>query len=173
MRTLRRWLKREDGVSEAATTIFVMPIIMALIFLLVETGFNIRTRTVLDSIVQDTVRSVSLDGGYNNPRASALSTSYTNLGGTNSGWAKVGTERLQQACDDDAVRISNCASITIICSPRIAANVGQEVSCSLSTGAKYKTLSPLSTNPLFSFGFGPLFETPISLTIKSRSALGG
>jgi Flp pilus assembly protein TadG len=173
MNMLRKWLKREGGVSEAATTIFVLPIIMGLIFLLVETGFNVRTRTVMDSIVQDTVRSVSLDGGYNNPRASSLSSSYTNLSGTNSGWAKVGTERLQQACSDNAIRVSNCASITVRCSPRIAANVGDEVSCWLSTGAQYKTLSPLSTNPLFSFGFGPLFETPITLTVKSRSALGG
>ncbi len=173
MKRLRSWLIREEGVSEAATAIFVLPIIVALIFLLVETGFNIRTRTIIDNTLQDTTRSVAHDGGYNNPRSTTLPASYTAGVGSQTGWAKVGSMRLQADCTAGLIRSVNaCNTLTVTCTPAIAATAGSTVSCSLGSPITYKTLSPLSTNPLFSFGFGPLFTTPISETITSVAALG-
>lgn len=173
MKRLRSWFIREEGVSEAATAIFVLPIIVALIFLLVETGFNIRTRTIIDNDLEDTVQSVAHDGGYDNPRSTTLPTSYTSGVGSQTGWALLGTERLQADCKDGLIRSVNaCNTLTVTCTPAVAATAGATVSCSLGTPITYKTLSPLSTNPLFSFGFGPLFTTPISDSISSVAALG-
>lgn len=173
MMKLRAWLYREDGMSEATTAIFVLPILAALIFLLIETGFNIRTRTMTDNILQDTTRSAALDGGYNNPRSTLLPSTYTNMTGTNSGWAAVGTERLQSACKSGLIRSqAACGSLKIVCNTAIANFAGDTITCSLATPLTYKIVSPLSTSALFSFGFGPMFTTPISASISAASAIG-
>jgi Flp pilus assembly protein TadG len=167
MSRIRAWLRREEGVSEAATAIFILPLIAALIFLIVDTGFDIRTRTVIDGIVQDTTRSVALDGGYKNARSTSLDPSYSQ------GWQTIGTNRLIQACQSGSIQTAqNCLSLSVVCTPQIAANVGDNVSCSLGTPITYKTLSPMSTNPLFSFGMSGLFTTPINSTSTSVAAVG-
>lgn len=171
MLRFKEWLKGERGMSEAAVAIIYLPLLVALIFLLVETGFNMRTRTMTDTILQDTARSAALDGGANNARATGLTSKYTSVKTVGGGWAKVGTERLVAACKDGSVRSTSC-SITISCSPAVAKFAGDKVSCWLTTPITYKTLSPMSTNPLFSFGMAGLFTTPISNKIESRAAIG-
>lgn len=165
---VRGWLKRESGVSEAATAIWVLPIIAALIFLLVEAGFNMRTRTALDNIVQDTVRSAALEGGYNNPRSSSLSSAYSA-----GGWAQLGTERLRASCADGNIRTTmSCGSLSVACDKAVVNNTGDSITCWLNPPVTYKTVSTLSTNPAFSFGMAGLFDTPISVSITSKSAIG-
>ena len=168
MLRIRRWLRAEAGLSEAATAIIVLPLIAALMFLLVETGFNIKTRTTIDSVLQDTTRGAALEGGNHNARSSSLPTSmYPN------GWSSYGTQRLRAACAAGAIRLQgNCNSIGITCSPGATTRVGDVVTCSLTVPVTYKTLSPLSTNPAFSFGMSGLFTTPIKSTLSSRSAVG-
>jgi hypothetical protein len=164
MSRLRAWLFREEGVSEAATAIFVLPLIAALVFLVIEAGFNVRTRIVIDSTLQDTVRSVSLDGGDNSPRTTSL---------TGQTWSQVGTQRLQAACTSGAIRATNsCLSLGVTCSPAAANAAGDNVFCFLTTPITYKTLSPLSTNALFSFGFSGLFTTPIQSRVDSVASVG-
>lgn len=173
MMKLRMWLRREDGLSEATTAIFILPILAALIFLLIETGFNINTRTTMDNIVQDTARSAALDGGYNNPRSTLLPSAYTNMAGSNSGWAAVGTQRLQAACNSGMIRSQNsCSSLKIVCNTAIAAFAGDTITCALASPLQYKVVSPLSTSPVFSFGFGPMFTKPISVSVSAASAIG-
>jgi Flp pilus assembly protein TadG len=172
---IRDFARREEGLSEAATAIFVLPIIVGLLFLLVETGFNIRTRSSIDALLQDTVRSAALDGGYNNVRATTLPQTYTRMANPNSGWSAVGTERLRAACNNGTIRSvgGNCNNVRVTCTPAVAPTPGVEVSCSLSgNGISYLTVSPLSTNPLFSFGFAGLFTTPIDPTFVARAAIG-
>lgn len=172
---IRHLLRREDGMSEAATAIFVLPIIVGLLFLLVETGFNIRTRSSVDALLQDTVRSAALDGGYNNVRATTLPSTYTRMANPASGWAAVGTERLHAACANGTIRSvgGNCRSVRVQCTPAVAPTPGVEVRCWLTgNGISYQTVSPLSTNPLFSFGFAGLFTTPIDPTFVARAAIG-
>lgn len=166
--SLRKWLRGEGGVSEAATAIFVLPIIGTMIFLLVDVGFNIRTRTVIDSIVQDTARSAGLDGGALNARGTQLDTAvYT------AGWSTVGTKRLVAACNAGQIRsTAACSTLKMTCTPARALNVGDLVTCKLTTGITYKTLSPLSTNPAFSLGMSGLFTTPIKVSVSSVASIG-
>lgn len=163
---IRKWFIKEDGVSEAATAIFVLPLIAALVFLIVETGFNIRTRTMVDSIVQDTTRSAALEGGWNNPRATSLPTGKT--------WVSVGTSRLQSACTQGVIRSkSSCSSLAIVCTtPAVSSYAGDLVTCGLSSPITYATVSPLSTNPLFSYGMQGVFTTPITSQVSSVAAVG-
>lgn len=162
---IRKWFIREGGVSEAATAIFVLPLIAALVFLIVETGFNIRTRTMIDSIIQDTTRSVALEGGWNNARATSLPTGKT--------WISVGTSRLQSACASGVIRTDQaCNTLTVVCNPQVASFAGDIVTCALGTAITYKTVSPLSTNPLFSYGMQGVFTTPITSSVSSVAAVG-
>ena len=48
-------IKDEKGLSEAATAIIVLPIILGALFVMLDVGFYMRTRSMLDTIVQDTV----------------------------------------------------------------------------------------------------------------------
>lgn len=166
IKKLQKWLKREEGISEATTAIFVLPLIVALIFLVVEAGFNIRTRVMIDNIVQDTTRSAALEGGWNNPRATSLPAGKT--------WASVGTERLQEACRTGTIRSKTaCGSLSIVCiTPAVANFAGDAVTCRLGRSITYATLSPLSTNPLFSYGFQGVFTTPITSSVTSSASIG-
>lgn len=163
---LKNWFKKEGGVSEATTAIFVLPLVVALIFLVVEAGFNIRTRVMVDNLVQDTTRSAALEGGWNNLRATSLPSGKT--------WASVGTERIQEACRTGTIRSKTpCNSLSIICTtPAVANYAGDAVTCRLGTPITYATLSPLSTNPLFSYGFQGVFTTPITSSVTSSAAIG-
>jgi hypothetical protein len=155
---IRNWLFNERGVSEAATAIFILPIITSMLFVLVEAGFNMRSRAVEDSIVQDIVRGISLDGGVSNPRTNTLGHD----------WQTEGLNRLKAACTSGAIRCNGTP--TIACNPGVAANVGDPVSCTAQIN--YKVISPLSVNPLFSLGFQGVFTSPMKTTITSVSATG-
>ena len=174
MKKLRSWLRRDDGLSEAASFIFVFPIMAALIFLLLEVGVNVQTRTAVDNIVQDTTRSAALDGGYNNPHSSLLPAAYTALPGTNSGWARVGSDRLIAACNSHQIRSTvPCANLRITCNTAIAVHAGDTITCAVAGGGfRYQTVSGLSTNPVFGFGLQGLFTTPIDSSASAAAAIG-
>jgi Flp pilus assembly protein TadG len=155
---IRNWLFNERGVSEAVMAIIILPIITSMLFVLVEAGFNMRSRAVMDSVVQDVVRGISLDGGVNNPRTNTLGHD----------WQTEGLNRLKAACTTGSIR---CKTVpTIVCSPTVAANVGDAVTCSAQV--TYKVISPLSVNPLFSLGFQGVFTSPLKVTITSVAATG-
>lgn len=166
MKSIRKWLASENGVSEAATVIFVLPVIVALVFVMLEAGFNMRSRTIVDNITQDIVRNVALDGGDMNPR--------TNVQGKS--WSQIGLERLNSACSQNVLRCSGTP--TFSCTPAVAANIGDVVSCTATVS--YATVSPLSTSTgkfdpiglVMSLGFAPMFTAPISSTAQAVAATG-
>jgi Flp pilus assembly protein TadG len=173
---LQVWRRKESGLAEAATVIFVLPIIFALLFLTLEVGLYMSTRTQLDNIVQDTTRSAATDGGYANSRATSLNlTAYPN------GWATVGTLRLRKACTDLNVRSKNaCSTLAVVCedasgnqtAARALPFAGDTIRCRLGAPFAYRVASPLSTTPVFSFGMSKLFTSTITVTAESRTALG-
>jgi hypothetical protein len=159
MNTIRRWLKGEGGLSEAATAIFVLPFIVTTVFLLVETGFNMRSRTVLDYIVTDTVRGVALDGGNLNPRTNSIGMA----------WSAKGLIAMRDACTTGAMRCASTPSVSdLTCTPQQVLAMTEMVSCS--GRITYKIVSPLSSSPIWTWGMNGLFTAPISVKISSLPA---
>jgi hypothetical protein len=66
---IKGWMRAERGFGEVFSTLFILPFIVASIFVLVEIGFNMRYRIAVDDIVNDTVRAASTDGTAGIPPA--------------------------------------------------------------------------------------------------------
>jgi hypothetical protein len=152
-------LKEEKGLSEAATAIFILPVILGSLFVMLDVGFYMRSKAMLDVVVQDTVRGVALDGGNNNTR--------TNIIGEP--WAQKGLRNLNNACESGTLRCDPAAPITLTCGPNQAANVGAEVWCEGTV--TYRVISPLSEGPL-GLGLQGLYEAPITVRVVASAATG-
>ena len=156
-----RWRRNEKGVSEAATAMFVLPLLALLIFSLIETGFNLRYRMMVDSQVQDAVRATALDGGNCNPRTSGCTNASVQ------GHAAKALANLKVLCNGTA----RCTQPpTMVCTPPVAANAGDPVSCTATF--YYRPTTGLATNPATSLGFSLLFTKPITITMVSQSGVG-
>lgn len=149
----------ESGLSEAATAIIVLPILLVTLFVMLDVGFNMRSRAMLDILVQDTVRGVALDGGDLNPRTNS----------TGAAWSDRGFQLLQDACANGTIRCAGAPDITFNCTPTVAAQVGDIVSCTASF--TYDVISPLSTGDL-GLGLQGLYDDPVEVTVQSRSSTG-
>lgn len=152
-------IKSEKGLSEATTAIFVLPIILGALFVMLDVGFYMRSRSMLDTVVQDTVRGVALDGGNSNPR--------TNIIGEP--WSTKGLRNLQNACENGTIRCEPAAPITLTCGPNQANNVGAEVWCEATI--TYNVISPLSEGPL-GLGLQGLYDDPITVRVVASAATG-
>jgi Flp pilus assembly protein TadG len=152
-------LKSEKGLSEATTAIFVLPIILGALFVMLDVGFYMRSRSMLDTVVQDVVRGVALDGGNNNPR--------TNIIGEP--WSQKGLRNLQNACTNGTIRCEAAAPITLTCGPNQANNVGAEVWCEATI--TYNVISPLSEGPL-GMGLQGLYSEPITVRVVASATTG-
>lgn len=152
--------KAEEGLSEAATAIIVLPILLVTLFVMLDVGFNMRSRAMLDIIVQDTVRGVALDGGNMNPR--------TNSNGVS--WSERGYQLLAEACTNGTIRCEGGTSnISFNCTPTMASQVGDVVSCR--GEFTYDVISPLSQGT-FGLGLQSLYDDPVVVTVQSRSSTG-
>ena len=152
-------IKDEKGLSEAATAIIVLPIILGALFVMLDVGFYMRTRSMLDTIVQDTVRGVALDGGTNNPRTKVIA-------GT---WVEKGRVALNNACQSGSLRCDNAMPINFTCAPVVANRVGETVWCEATIS--YNVISPLSEGPL-GLGLQGLYAEPITVRVEASAAVG-
>lgn len=155
-----RKIKDERGLSEAATAIIVLPIILGALFVMLDVGFYMRTRSMLDTIVQDTVRGVALDGGYNNPRTIVIA---------EDSWIIKGENSLRRACDSGSLRCDQSMPIDLTCAPNVARNVGETVWCEATIS--YRVISPLSEGPL-GLGLQGLYAEPITVRVEASAAVG-
>ena len=163
----RAWIPRirrdERGISEATSAIIVLPLLAMLLFMLVETGMNIRYRLLVDNVVQTAVRGVALDGGDCNTR--------TGCTGADKSWSRKASETLNALCTNSGRCTAAGGMNSVTCSPAGAANeVGDEVYCQATV--TYKPLSGLSTNPVTCLGFCSLFSTPFTTKIYSSAGVG-
>lgn len=154
-----RKLKEEKGLSEAATAIIVLPIILGALFVMLDVGFYMRTRSMLDTIVQDTVRGVALDGGVNNPRTNVI-------GGS---WQVKGQNSLNNACASGSLRCDTGMPARMTCAPTVAQNVGDQVWCEATIS--YRVISPLSEGPL-GLGLQDLYSEPITVRVEASASVG-
>jgi Flp pilus assembly protein TadG len=154
-------IKEEKGLSEAATAIIVLPIILGALFVMLDVGFYMRTRSLLDTVVQDTVRGVALDGGVNNPRTNSL--------GPGVSWQTKGQASLNRACTSGSLRCDPSMPIRLTCAPTVAQRVGDTVWCQATVS--YRVISPLSEGPL-GLGLQNLYSAPITVRVEASASVG-
>ena len=172
--SFQKWRKAEKGVAEAYAAIIVLPIMMALIFLLAETGFEIHYRSNVDSVVQEAVRGISLEGGDYNPRTSTFApmsqiNAYSNS--TTNTWSSRAQGALVALCATNGnYSIGRCTQApTVYCSPLLGAQ-GDQVSCTATF--YYRPISSLSSQTWSSFGLSAFLTKPIVITMVSTISGG-
>lgn len=165
MQRLRRLFtasRKDGGMGEAATAIIVLPFMIALVFVILETGFNLRYRGMVDNVVQDTVRGISQDGANYWAATNTVPIGYPN-------WQAYGQARLTELCSGN----SRCKQPPVLtCWPSGPySSPGGESGCT--AVFHYKPIAGFTTdNPVFNLGFGRLWDNPIETTIRSRTVVG-
>lgn len=162
------WRRKESGASEIVAALFFLPLALAMILVLLDAGFYMQTRSNVDVVLQDTVRSVAVDGGNNNPR--------TNRAGV--AWSTRAEQTLRSMCNNGSIRCDKAYPINVICTPAAASNVGDTVRCSASirymaitfTSDYDPTKSSSGTD--YSLGFAGLFSKPITFEVSSIASVG-
>jgi Flp pilus assembly protein TadG len=160
-----RWRNKESGFSDVLTAMIILPFMMAMIFALIEVGFNLRYRAAVDAITQDTLRGVSQDGANYWEPTSTLPAGY-------SGWAQWGQQALVQLCNYDGTSARCNGTPTMTCSPATPAVLpGGPTNCR--AVFPYKPIATFtSTNRVFNLGFGRLWSDPIVADISGRAVVG-
>lgn len=110
-----RRTKAEDGV-ELAAMLFVLPVLLVLLLALIDIGFMMRTRMLVENVARDGARGVAADGGN--------CWSRTNPGCTGSGSANAWGNRVRsQLWSDGSCTLSACdGAPTVNCRKIIRTN---------------------------------------------------
>lgn len=170
---IRSWRAGERGASEVTAAIFILPLLIALVFVLIEVGFNIRYRGAVDNITQDTVRGIAHDG------ANYWAKSYTgpyDYAAPGQGWQAYAQARLVDLCKDGTSSITKRChrAPTITCQPQnIQALPGFEAICT--TTFYYKPVAGfMLDNPVMNLGFGGIWseDNPITVTVEAPTTVG-
>lgn len=168
--SFQNWRLGERGAGEMAAAIVVIPLMIALVFTLIEVAVAMHYRTRVDSVVQDTVRGVANDGAvysvrtYTGPRGSRYEQS-------NRGWQEYGQEALTALCGTNSTRCDDPPTIT--CSPATLGEfAGETASCTATFYYKPVT-GGLLDNPVMNLGFGGLWDDEgYSVRIDSITRVG-
>lgn len=171
------WACAEQGMSEVAGAIFVLPFLAFLIFALVEAGVNMRYRILVENALENTVQGVSNDGAVYWSRTSAPPITETNT------WVDTGNKHLADLCGaSPGASGSHCKTTpTMTCTVanstttgatavQVAPTAGTPVTCEAEFD--YKPISPLSNNPMTSVGFSVFFNKPIKVSAQGITAVG-
>lgn len=165
---LKRTRKDERGV-EAAAMIFVLPVLIILVIGLIDIGWMIKTRMVVQNIAQDAVRAAAADGGNWNPRTNDQGTAWDQWA-LNRLWD--GSHCTQSSCDRRPT--VNCAQVTLVgeTAPRglqMAPRAGDLISCTVVY--PYKPINePLLNSPM-GLGIGSMLKD-FTITVSYRSEVG-
>lgn len=184
MHKLRTRMSRGDKGNEAVGLIFLFPFLAFIAFILIETGFNMHYRSLVDNITQDTVRSISQDGGLywgrtTYPQYNSAGDQYA----TGTTWTQVGEDRLLELCGAaPGSNTSRCEKPpTMTCTvqdgqdfPPFGVGVAPAVNTPVSCTATffYNPVSPLTQNPVTSVGFSNVLTAPFVITINGLTVTG-
>lgn len=153
---INTWLgkdKDERGGSELVATVLLIPIATFLIFALINFGFYNITRSSVQQVVRDGVRTVALYGG---------NSANTALNQTGKPVAQLIKDRLYA---NGRCLQANCLKPPVVsCTPEKAKKVGTTVSCTLSY-----TYQPVVLDP---FGFSKITQETFTFTESSVSETG-
>lgn len=181
--------RKERGFAEVAAAIFVLPLLIALVFTLIELGWYLRYRTMVEEATRITTVMVAAEGSQGRESWSALQS--FPAGWQSQNWSNYGTEQLRKLCHSIPAQTTSGGSVSapvpsgdtgIRCRTRPAmvcqgtpgnrldlfptASEGNRVQCR--STFYYQTLTSLGRSPVFSFGFNNLFEgQPIEVTVTS------
>lgn len=189
--TVRGWRRSEMGMSDIVSAIFVLPFIAFLIFALVDTGVNLRYRTLVDNATQSVVRSISQDGGLYWSRTTQTQFITDPVTGVPYGvydptfrWDVYGTKILRNLCGAGAQRCTSINEAKMTCTVaggtsgygwgiQVAPGKGALVECR--SVFPYLPVSPLSKNLVTSVGFNTLLTSPIQTSVRgiTTTGLGG
>lgn len=179
--TIRRWMRREDGMSEITAAIFVLPFIAFLIFVLVDVGFNLRYRTLVDNITQNTTSALANDGAQYWARTTVLPTGPDGerYDPSTFTWEQYGTDRLQALCGTN--RCTDPSKARMVCTVQGGISDGalaRDVAPTKNTPVEctsyfpYRPVSPLSNNDATSVGFKGFLTSPIESTVEALTTVG-
>lgn len=161
MRKLRNRLnaintKQEKGDSEIISVLILLPIMLMLIFSMIDISLYVMTRSTVQGVARDGARQVAMWGGNESSlRGKNVKTPSTNM-----------TNALQHsngACKPSACQNGKPPKAT--CTPKQTSQAGDEVSCSV-------TYSYQSVVGNFSF-FGAVTSQPFTVTQYARSETKG
>lgn len=179
----RRWRRGERGFGEFAAAIFVLPVLIALVFTLIELGWYLRYRAMVDEATRLTTMMVAQEGANTTQPWSALK--YVD---PSAKWSDFGKEQLRMLCFNaiPAQTASGGGATgavpsgigqrcsqppTMTCTPEnLQENPGEVVRCN--STFYYTPLTALGRSPIFSFGFSGLFARPIEIFVVSRTSVG-
>jgi len=175
--------KEEKGFAELAAAIFVLPILITLVFTLIELGWYLRYRTMVEEATRITTVMVAAEGSQGRESWSALESFPA---GQNLNWSQYGTEQLRRLCHSIPPQNNPGGAVSapvpggntgIRCTqpPQMQCSPGSLYSTTAEAAAgvrctstfRYRTLTSLGRDPLFSLGFSRLFSQPIEVTVTS------
>ena len=182
-KALAKFRREEKGFAEVAAAIFVLPILIAFIFTLIELGWYLRYRAMVEEVTRSTVIMVAAEGSTENLPWSVLRTTPGPDGGGSVDWNNYGSRQLRKLCGRiPAQAVSGGAVVSgapengprcqappqMVCTPDDMydrQNTTNRVECRATFS--YRTLTSAGRSPLLSFGFNGLFARPIVIDISS------
>ena len=189
---VQRWRSAEAGFSEVTSAIFILPVIVFVLFALVEAGIYFNYRTTVNNTVEQAAAGFADDGGDRflrtlrvNYNTNEVTTPRKPGGGAyqinDFTWSTWGTDALEQLCGaGDQNRCKDGEEPVVTCSVdgavqptgsiKVAPQAYSTVTCNATF--PYKPVSPLSRNPVTSVGLSALFDRPIELTAVTLSKTG-
>lgn len=163
---------RDERGAEAVAMMIVIPVLVVLVFALIDVGMMFRARMLVENVYRDAARGAAADGGNMNPR--------TNTMGYKA-WDVWGHEQLW---DGSKCRVADCKSgegaPTIDCqtltSPagveqrgNVAPQAGYLITCS--GHYPYKPINGALLNGPLGLGFGGLLKE-FEVSVSARAETG-
>lgn len=172
MNTMRRVIARnrddERGV-EAVAMLIVIPVLMVLIFALLDIGLMVRARVAVENVGRDTVRRAAADGGNYNPKVNTSKMKWD--------WIAMGTLYKDGKCTQ-----SNCTSKpsvscktvtlrtgTVLTNSDVAYEAGDLITCKIHY--PYKPINSALLNGPLGLGFGKMLG-PFDIETSARAETG-
>ena len=161
MNAIRNALRpRDESAVEAITMTLMVPFLIVLVLGLLNVGFYMRTRLLVDNVLTQSARAAAFDGGNYNPRLNTTGKSRSQIA-----YSLLYTTG--RGC-----RLSPCRPGTpvVTCTPTLA-RIGENITCHVVY--PYKAISQaLFDQPVLGLGLGKIFRT-INITVTARSETDG
>lgn len=165
------WKRRnEDGVETAAMLI-VLPVLIILVFALVDIGVMFSTRAQVAGVARDVARAAAADGGNLNPTTTT----------TNKRWDTVGRAQLYSSgkcrygrCQSGKAPTMNCRRITstssgTVYTSDVATRSGDLITCTITY--PYRGINQGLLDSPMGLGFGS-FLKPFTVEASARAETG-
>lgn len=153
LRALTQKQSDKETGSDIVTTLFLIPLIVALLFTMIDVSTYFQTKTQVQNITRDGARTVALLGGA----SAEISLNKEKFGGAGQ---SVATYVRNKLVSGDKCTISGCTTLpTVTCSPTVATSLNADATC---TTVYY--YQPVGGQLVEWLGFGSLVTTEIKST---------